>query len=82
MQNINVFNEKSEKLKPLHIQLINILKTHGPLSRPELVKILNKPRTTIYDNLNQLMQKDLIKKFNRQLNSRGRPIVFFKLKED
>jgi len=71
-----------EKLKPLQEKLIEILRNNGPLNRNQLVSILNKPRTTIYDNINKLMRLNIIKKFTRQINSRGRPIVFFKLKED
>jgi len=64
---------------PLQKKLVDILEMNGPMCRHELVKKLNAKRTTIYDNLMLLSEYNLIKKFSRPTNSRGRPLVFFKL---
>lgn len=72
----------SMELNNLQSDLVTILKKNGALTRNQMVEKLNKPRTTIYDNLAVLINRDMIKKFSRQVNNRGRPVVFFKLKED
>ena len=51
--NDNEFNSK-EYLTPIQSNLINKLRNNGPITRKDLVKILNSPRTTIYDNLLKL----------------------------
>lgn len=66
---------------PLQKELLEILEKNGPMTRAELVKNLKSPRTTIYDNLMRLNNYNLIKKFSRPTNSRGRPLVFFKVVE-
>ncbi|MCF2138879.1 MAG: hypothetical protein K9W44_02330 [Candidatus Lokiarchaeota archaeon] len=67
---------------PLQKELIEVLEKNGPMTRAELVKRVRSPRTTIYDNLMRLNNYNLIKKFSRPTNSRGRPLVFFKLTEE
>lgn len=67
---------------PLQKTLLNALEKNGPLTRSDLVKQLASPRTTIYDNLTRLQNHNLIRKFSRPTNSRGRPLVFFKLVEE
>ncbi|MHA1350757.1 MAG: hypothetical protein ACTSPZ_08000 [Promethearchaeota archaeon] len=67
------FNSK-RYLTPIQSNLINKLRNNGPTTRKDLVKILNSPRTTIYDN-------KLIEKFTRNNGMRGRPLVFWKVKE-
>ena len=67
---------------PLQKTLLNVLEKNGPLTRADLVKQLASPRTTIYDNLTRLQNHNLIRKFSRPTNSRGRPLVFFKLVEE
>ncbi|MHA1721244.1 MAG: helix-turn-helix domain-containing protein [Promethearchaeota archaeon] len=64
---------------PLQKDLMEVLEKNGPLTRSDLVKKLSSPRTTIYDNLTRLQNHNLIRKFSRPTNSRGRPLVFFKL---
>ena len=70
-----------EYLTPIQYNLIKKLETNGPSTRRELVKVLNSPRTTIYDNLLKLQKRKLIEKFTRNNGMRGRPLVFWKLKE-
>lgn len=67
---------------PLQKELLHVLEKHGPMTRAELVKNVDSPRTTVYDNLMRLNNYNLIKKFSRPTNSRGRPLVFFKLTEE
>ena len=50
------FNSK-DYLTPIQSNLINKLRNFGPTTRKDLVKILNSPRTTIYDNLLKLQKR-------------------------
>lgn len=75
------FPEQKEYLTPIQFSLIKTLKDTGPLTRRDLVKELETPRTTIYDNLVKLQKKKLIEKFSRNDGNRGRPRVFWKFKE-
>ncbi|MHA1507722.1 MAG: hypothetical protein ACTSO6_03350 [Promethearchaeota archaeon] len=70
-----------EYLTPIQNNLISKLRNFGPTTRKDLVKILNSPRTTIYDNLLKLQKRKLIEKFTRNNGMRGRPLVFWKVKE-
>ncbi|NLJ20818.1 MAG: helix-turn-helix transcriptional regulator [Bacteroidales bacterium] len=74
-------SEEQAKKKENRLQedLVDILKKYGALTRGELVEKLNKPRTTIYDNLAVLMKHDIVKTFSKKANGRGRPIVYFHL---
>jgi len=74
--------ENGEIFSPLQNELIKVLEKNGPLTRSELVKMVDSPRTTVYDNLTRLQNYNLIKKFSRPTNSRGRPLVFFKVLEE
>ncbi len=76
----NEFNLK-EYLTPIQSNLIKKLRNNGPYTRRDLVKILNSPRTTIYDNLLKLQKRKLIEKFTRNNGMRGRPLVFWKVKD-
>jgi len=67
---------------PLQIKILNTLEKRGALTRSDLIKYLKAPRTTIYDNLTRLQNHNLVRKFSRPTNSRGRPLVFFKLVDD
>ena len=82
MENLEPNMEKIKELNLLQNSLIKTLNKNGPLTRDQMVELLNKPRTTIYDNLAVLINRNMVKKFSRQVNARGRPVVFFKLKED
>ena len=67
-------------LTPIQNNLIKTLNEVGPLTRRELVRKLNTPRTTIYDNLLKLQKRKVIEKFTRNNGKRGRPLVVWKLK--
>jgi uncharacterized membrane protein len=73
--------EKKDFFTPLQNNLIKILEKDGPITRRELVKVLKTPRTTIYDNLLKLQRRKLIEKFSRNNGRRGRPLVFWKIKQ-
>lgn len=79
---IDKFFDPNEYLTPIQTQLIKLLKDNGPLTRRDLVKILNSPRTTIYDNLLKLQKRKTIEKFTRNNGLRGRPFVYWQLKEE
>ena len=70
-----------EYLTPIQYNLIKKLQNNGPSTRKDLVNVLNSPRTTIYDNLLKLQKRKLIEKFTRNNGMRGRPLVFWRLKE-
>ncbi len=76
---INRFNLR-ENASPLQHNIIIELYKNGPLTRRDLVKKLNKARTTIYDNLLKLQKKEIVAKFARSNGDRGRPLIFWKLK--
>ena len=73
--------EGGEIFSPLQKDLMSALSKKGPMTRAEIVKEINKPRTTVYDNLMGLMAHNIVKKYSRPTNSRGRPLVFFKIQE-
>ncbi len=72
---------QQEILSPIQYNLIKALKKIGPLTRRDLVKKLMTPRTTIYDNLVKLQRKKVIEKFSKNEGKKGRPKVFWKIKE-
>jgi predicted ArsR family transcriptional regulator len=63
---INLSSEKDDmKLKSISAieeRLVAILK-EGPHTRDQLVKKLDLPRTTIYDGLRRLIERNEVKKF-------------------
>jgi uncharacterized membrane protein len=77
---IDNYSTPKEYLSPIQFNLIKTLRDVGPLTRRELVKQINSPRTTIYDNLVKLQKRKLIEKFSRNDGKRGRPLVFWQLK--
>ena len=81
MEKNDLININEKDLNSLQEVLVNVLGRNGPMTRSQMVKAIQKPRTTIYDNLAVLISRNMIKKFSRQVNARGRPVVFFKLKE-
>ena len=64
--------------KPLDRQLLSIL-AERPHHRGELVTIIHKPRTTIYEHLDDLILLGHLEKYPKILPKRGRPLVYFKL---
>jgi predicted ArsR family transcriptional regulator len=71
---------KIEKLTNIQQNLYDILRINGDMTRKQLKKELNIPRTTIYDNLVKLQKRKLIEKYSKNNGKRGRPKVFWKIK--
>ena len=80
---MNEISDFKEFFTPLQNQLIQVLDENGAMTRRKLVRKLETPRTTVYDNLVKLQKKNLVKKFSRNNGKRGRPKVLWTLsKED
>lgn len=63
-------------------QLLEVLKGN-PMTRDQLVKKLGIPRTTIYDSLNKLKKKKIVKTYKKKERiENGRSLVYFGLLED
>ncbi len=77
---IDKFFGTNSDLTPIQLRLIEILQ-NGPASRKTLVKELNTPRTTIYDNLLKLQKRKVVEKFGDNNGERGRPLVYWQLKK-
>ncbi|MFW9828860.1 MAG: hypothetical protein ACFFEY_14810 [Candidatus Thorarchaeota archaeon] len=75
------FSNLREYLSPIQLNLIKTLKDIGPLTRRDLVKKLETPRTTIYDNLIKLQKRKVVEKFSRNNGKRGRPLIFWRIKD-
>ena len=71
--------ENGEIFSPLQRRMIELLEKNGPMTRADLIKSADSPRTTVYDSLVRLQNYNLVRKFSRPTNTRGRPLVFFKL---
>jgi predicted transcriptional regulator len=79
---IDKFTEDTkEYLTPIQNRLIKFLENNGPSTRKTLVKELETPRTTIYDNLLKLQKRKFIEKFGDNNGERGRPLVYWKFKK-
>ena len=78
---IEEISEKREIFSPTQNNLIKTLEHKGPLTRRDLVKLLSTPRTTIFDNLLKLQKRKFVEKFSRNNGQRGRPLIFWKIKE-
>ncbi|MHA1368872.1 MAG: helix-turn-helix domain-containing protein [Promethearchaeota archaeon] len=85
--NNNLSRDVEKILKKSHsyleLKLLDILK-NGPMTRDQLVKELQRPRTTIYDGLRKLMIRREIKRFpvHDKNKGKGRPKVAFALMSD
>jgi predicted ArsR family transcriptional regulator len=77
-------DEKNKSISPIEERLISILKDGGPLTRDQLVKKMDVPRTTIYDGLKKLIMRNEVKKYPyyKADQIRGRPPVMFVVLDD
>ena len=57
--------------------LFEILKSYGPLTRPELVHITGIPRSSIYDSLQRLILKGYVVQYPEKRSHTGRPTSVF-----
>lgn len=69
--------------KSLMITIKDLLK-NGALTRDQMVKALDIPRTTIYDSLKVLIKLGIVVKYPefKPERNRGRPKILFALKDD
>jgi len=65
----------------LEKDIVELLGSKGPMTRGDIVVQLKTARTTIYDTLSKLMNRNIVDKYPTQNSKRGRPIVVFILKE-
>ncbi|GAG98195.1 unnamed protein product [marine sediment metagenome] len=73
--------QKKEYFSPIQDKILERLEVSGSLTRRDLVRVLNTPRTTIYDNLVKLEKRKLVEKISRSTGNRGRPLIFWKIKK-
>ena len=59
--------------------VLEILKTEGPITRSKLVTITGIARSTLYDSLLRLILKGYVARFSEERRQRGRPKVFYKV---
>ncbi len=59
--------------------IINALKNNGAMFRGELVDVISLPRSTIYDNIDYLVQNGIVTKYEakRAVGDKGRSKVLF-----
>lgn len=69
-------------LSPIQNNLIRLLKNDGPLTRKQIVNQLDTPRTTVFDNLTKLQKRRVVEKFSRNNGKRGRPKVYWRIKNN
>ena len=69
-------------LSPIQNNLIKLLKNDGPLTRKQIVNQLDTPRTTVFDNLTKLQKRRVVEKFSRNNGKRGRPKVYWRIKNN
>ncbi len=64
----------------LQKKIVDLLGSKGPMTRGDMVRSLQIARTTIYDTLAKLMNRDVVDKYPVNNSKRGRPKVVFSLK--
>ncbi len=64
-------------MTPIQATLFKELSKGISLTRNDFVEKFNRARTTIYDNLEKLETRKLIRRFERGNGLRGRPITFW-----
>ncbi|MBN1216751.1 MAG: hypothetical protein JXA99_15090 [Candidatus Lokiarchaeota archaeon] len=76
------FMDENFLLSPIQNNLIRLLKNDGPLTRKQIVNQLDTPRTTVFDNLTKLQKRRVVEKFSRNNGKRGRPKVYWRIKNN
>ena len=69
--------EELDQMTYIQTELMKELGKGISLSRNDLVEKLGRARTTIYDNLEKLEIRKLVRRFKRGNGLRGRPIIFW-----
>ena len=70
--------DSSVKLENFLYQLI---KEKGPITRGEISKLTNIPRTTLYDYIIEFVRENKIEKFPVSTKKRGRPLIYYRIVE-
>ena len=67
----------------LEERLLKTLNERGPQIRGELCQTLDRPRTTIFDNIFRLIQHGMVISYQQRLveHQRGRPPIYFAITE-
>ncbi|MBN1924071.1 MAG: hypothetical protein JW791_04925 [Nanoarchaeota archaeon] len=72
---------KQERIPNIeHLYLL--IHENTAIIRDDLVKLLEMPRTTVYDMIKVLFDKNLINKLSVPKPGRGRPLIYFSTVED
>jgi predicted transcriptional regulator len=66
-----------EELTPIQTRIFEELAKGISLTRRDFVKTLGRARTTIYDNLEILEKRKLIKRFKKHNGLKGRPLTLW-----
>lgn len=69
----------SEMGKVLQAQIFKLLLDKKEMKRSEIVDKVNRPRTTVYDDLHRLEKKNIVEREWRHDGLRGRPETLWKL---
>jgi predicted ArsR family transcriptional regulator len=72
---------KFDNIKQCKIFFLLINKEFG-LTRDLIQKFLCIPRTTIYDNITELMRKHYVKSYTKKTSNKGRPTVYFYIRKE
>jgi len=71
-----------QELSPIQRDIINLLNKNGGMRRKQICETLGHARTTIYDNLSKLADKNIIKSEVVLLEGRrGRPHTYWILNQ-
>lgn len=73
MMSKEFINDLPELQKKIYI----LLDKKGCLTRKMLMRLTNKPRTTLFDNLDKLRELGLITKFSYNNGKKGRPKIYW-----
>ncbi|KKN90943.1 hypothetical protein LCGC14_0225270 [marine sediment metagenome] len=71
--------DKFKRLTYIQNEIIELLWRNNIYSRSTFVSELETPRTTIYDNLKKLLERDILIKETLYNEKRGRPHVLWSL---
>ena len=59
--------------------IYQLIRDKGPITRGELNKLTNIPRTTLYDYIIEFVRNKKIEKFPVSTKKRGRPLVYYRI---
>ncbi len=74
--------DKYQGLTNIQIKIVELLWRDNLFSRSTFVKELDTARTTIYDNLKKLLERNVIIKESMHNDKRGRPHILWSLSSE